>query len=195
MAVDKLVDSTQLDADLASVANAIRTKGGTSAQLAFPAGFVSAIAAIPGGGGDVTIETGTYTPSANTAKPTISFSKTHSKLPVFAAMIDADGYISTSSSNISWYYVNWEQLIGGAVYVSTSSVRYGEVRYAYRGSNGSSLSSSTGTVTASESNTGNSSNAYPRFSVTESGMMPYSGSTSRYWRAGRTYKWIAVWKP
>lgn len=43
-----IVDS----ADLTSVANAIRTKGGTSAQLAFPADFVSAIAAIPSGGGD-----------------------------------------------------------------------------------------------------------------------------------------------
>lgn len=50
MALDKLVDSTQLDSDLTSVANAIRTKGGTSAQLAFPAGFVSAIGAIPTGG-------------------------------------------------------------------------------------------------------------------------------------------------
>ena len=49
MSVDKLVDSTQLDADLTSVANAIRTKGGTSAQLAFPADFVSAIGAIPSG--------------------------------------------------------------------------------------------------------------------------------------------------
>lgn len=49
MAVDKLVDSTQLDADLTSVANAIRTKGGTSADLAFPAGFVSAVQAIPTG--------------------------------------------------------------------------------------------------------------------------------------------------
>lgn len=51
MAVDKLVDSTQLDADLTSVANAIRTKGGTSASLAFPVDFVSAIGAIPSGGG------------------------------------------------------------------------------------------------------------------------------------------------
>lgn len=51
MALDKLVDSTQLDTDLTSVANAIRTKGGTSAQLAFPAGFVSAIGDIPSGGG------------------------------------------------------------------------------------------------------------------------------------------------
>lgn len=38
-------------ADLTSVANAIRTKGGTSAQLAFPADFVSAIGAIETGGG------------------------------------------------------------------------------------------------------------------------------------------------
>lgn len=53
MAVDKLVDSTQLDADLTSVANAIRTKGGTSAQLAFPSGFVSAVEAIPTGGGSI----------------------------------------------------------------------------------------------------------------------------------------------
>ncbi len=50
MAVDKLVDSSQLDADLTSIANAIRTKGGTSASLAFPAGFVSAVQAIPSGG-------------------------------------------------------------------------------------------------------------------------------------------------
>lgn len=57
MALDALVDSTQLDADLTSVANAIRTKGGTSAALAFPADFVSAIAAIPtGGGGDITYD-------------------------------------------------------------------------------------------------------------------------------------------
>ena len=49
MAVDKLVDSSQLNSDLTSVANAIRTKGGTSAQLAFPADFVTAIGNISGG--------------------------------------------------------------------------------------------------------------------------------------------------
>jgi len=68
MAVDKLVDSTQLDADLTSVANAIRAKGGTSAQMAFPAGFVSAVEAIPtGGGGAVLIERGTFTPVSDTS--------------------------------------------------------------------------------------------------------------------------------
>lgn len=57
MALDKLVDSSQLDADLTSVANAIRTKGGTSAQLSFPQGFVDAVGAISSGGG--TTPTGT----------------------------------------------------------------------------------------------------------------------------------------
>lgn len=37
-------------ADLTSVANAIRTKGETSAQLVFPSGFVAAIEGIKGGG-------------------------------------------------------------------------------------------------------------------------------------------------
>lgn len=48
MALDKAVDSAQLNADLTAVANAIRTKGGTSAQLAFPDGFVSVVQAIEG---------------------------------------------------------------------------------------------------------------------------------------------------
>lgn len=39
--------------DLVSVANAIRTKGGTSEALVFPAGFVSAVQAIQAGGGAV----------------------------------------------------------------------------------------------------------------------------------------------
>jgi uncharacterized membrane protein len=49
MGYDAKVDSSQLNSDLTSVANAIRTKGGTSSQLAFPDGFVSAVQAIPTG--------------------------------------------------------------------------------------------------------------------------------------------------
>lgn len=49
MALDKLVDSAQLNADLTSVANAIRAKGGTSTPLSFPTEFVNAIGAIPTG--------------------------------------------------------------------------------------------------------------------------------------------------
>lgn len=45
----KVVDAEQLDSDLASVADSIRTKGGTSGKLAFPSGFKSAVEAISTG--------------------------------------------------------------------------------------------------------------------------------------------------
>lgn len=68
MAVDKLVDSTQLDSDLTSVANAIRAKSGGSSQLAFPSGFVSEIGNIPSGGGNTYLTllgSGSYTKTVN----------------------------------------------------------------------------------------------------------------------------------
>lgn len=49
------------DTELTSVANAIRTKGGTSSSLTYPNGFVSAIENIPSGGGGPTVEDCTFT--------------------------------------------------------------------------------------------------------------------------------------
>ena len=51
MAFDKVIDSAVLDADLTAVADAIRSKGGTSEPLAFPDGFVNAVEGISAGGG------------------------------------------------------------------------------------------------------------------------------------------------
>ena len=54
------------DSSLEAVADAIRAKGGTSAQLEFPADFVAAIGNIPApGGGHFTVLQGTKTPSSN----------------------------------------------------------------------------------------------------------------------------------
>ena len=50
MAYDKIVDSVQLDVNLTSIANAIRGKNGTSEQISFPDGFVTAINALEMGG-------------------------------------------------------------------------------------------------------------------------------------------------
>lgn len=46
------------DSELTSIADAIRTKGGTSEQLEFPDGFVDAVGAISGGGNDNEIPDG-----------------------------------------------------------------------------------------------------------------------------------------
>lgn len=50
MANYKMVDADRLDADLASVADSIRAKAGTTGQIAFPDGFKSAVEGIQTGG-------------------------------------------------------------------------------------------------------------------------------------------------
>ena len=62
-----MTDYLTTDTDLTSVANAIRTKGGTSAQLTFPSGFVTAIQNIPTG---ATLQSKTVNPS--TTSQTVS---------------------------------------------------------------------------------------------------------------------------
>jgi hypothetical protein len=110
MSVDKLVDSTQLDADLTSVANAIRTKGGTSASLAFPADFVSAIAAIPtgGGGGLTTIASGTFTGSNNTqdgGRQIIQIGNKMAKTDFIVKVQAKQGEEFTYNGNYQWVWL------------------------------------------------------------------------------------------
>ena len=127
MAVDKLVDSTQLDADLTSVANAIRTKGGTSAQMAFPAGFVSAVNAIPTGGGGGGIDPfplpeGYYLPAncqkllyAESSAAQICDTGVH---PTLETKVEIAGYFIPGS------YVNYAYLTGCTnppIYISTNN--------------------------------------------------------------------------
>ena len=61
-----MADYKVTDTELTSIANAIRTKGGTQAQLEFPTGFVSSIQAIPTGSGVIqplsVTQNGTYNP-------------------------------------------------------------------------------------------------------------------------------------
>lgn len=96
MAVDKLVDSTQLDSDLTSVANAIRTKGGTSASLAFPADFISAINAISGGGS--TAESGSFIATTGDSL-TIPVTALHTQIVIWHSTFDADSTYSDLGAN------------------------------------------------------------------------------------------------
>lgn len=60
MAIDKAIDGTAFDSKLKSVADAIRSKGGTTDLLAFPDAMVAAITAIEAGG-EYIIEHGSRT--------------------------------------------------------------------------------------------------------------------------------------
>lgn len=69
MAVDRAIDSTELDSKLTTVADEIRTAGGTTEPMSFPSGMVEAITAIQAGGGSSWTDnysvfaTGTFTPT------------------------------------------------------------------------------------------------------------------------------------
>ena len=52
MAVDKAIDSTEFDSKLTTVADAIRTAGGTTATMSFTTGMVDAISSLSSGGGN-----------------------------------------------------------------------------------------------------------------------------------------------
>ena len=92
-------------------------------------------------------------------------------------------------------YVDPEKLWGNGFPYSSSAFRYVVNYYTYRGNSTTSLSSSALICSHTSSETNNAANLYPRYWATETGFQPYTNSTSRYWRSGRTYSWIAIWKP
>lgn len=150
--------------------------------------------ATSGGGSGYAYETGTYTPSEDASRLTIDFSSTHSEAPILAACVDQSSASGASSNSIVlWVYFDPYKLFGAGFPYSTSALRYAVNYYSYRGS-GSSITQSGYVCQYNSSNTSSSSVSYPRYWATESAIYPYSNSTSRYFRSGRTYKWVAVFK-
>lgn len=210
MAVDKLVDSTQLDADLTSIANAIRTKGGTSASLAFPSGFVSAIGDISSGYTDKQILTGVapsgevnLTLSANLPMYAICGRRNITKLTInFGssygfAVSNGNGYNVTNNFNCSDYVFigTGNKTIVSYVFYNNGTTKAtfkgswgGLSQNAFRGTNGMTvldLSSSTGSIAT---NAFYSCNALKKIVIRRNSVMALSNTgaftTSSVWKNG-----------
>ena len=178
---------------LTDVAAAIKAKLGIQTPILASA-FDTAIANIPSG---LEYETGTYTPTTDTFKPTISFANTHATLPSVVAIYDTtNSYSSTSNSNYSFAYIDANTLTGAVLYENSNSstIDYGFVLALYRASNADALVTYFKNLNHSASESGNSDSTYPRYWVSETGFTPSSNSQTRTWKANRTYKWIAIWK-
>lgn len=141
----------------------------------------------PDGGGSPSVsglvyETGTFTPSEDITNPSINFSNTHTTRPFHVLISDIDDTTPTDNSMSMWSMTSWYDMFG-----TTIGTYYARTQYAYQNNSpafgGNFITGLTGATTS-----------YMSYFLTESGVVPYGGST-RYWRAGRTYKWIAVWKP
>ena len=81
-----MTDYIATDTDLTAVANAIRTKGGTSASLEWPSGFSSAIAAIPTG----ITPTGTVSITSNGTHDVTSYATADVAVPLTLGTIRPD---------------------------------------------------------------------------------------------------------
>lgn len=87
------------DTDLTSVANAIRTKGGTSGQLEFPTGFNTAIANIPSGGSEWIDIKNHCTLSANVAQ--LLYALSNGVYCIFGLLLtdESGGYFTLTIDN------------------------------------------------------------------------------------------------
>lgn len=180
-----MADYLVTDTELTSVANAIRTKGGTSANLSFPTEFVSAINAI--GSGGLEYETGTYTPTADTAISTaINFSDTHSAPPAIVIIIEIDGTSTKRDSLLYGCIVRFDALLGDG-YIDNKSTSRKNRGLMYRLLQYNATTTSTGT-SPDYSTSGNS------FSNFVKNVSFRFNTGSEYYRANTTYKWIAIWK-
>lgn len=101
MAYDKVVDSAVLNAGLKQIADAIREKGGTSGNLAFPAAMADAIAAIQAGGGIPSniaeITGGTYTAASDVGQ-ILSIEHGMGKTPTMAVIWSE----ATNAGSLGW---------------------------------------------------------------------------------------------
>ena len=119
-----MATKTVQDSSLTLVADAIRAKGGTSAQLEFPDEFVSAIQNIPTGGGSVVEPkdvnfydydgtlTNSYTAAEFAALSAMPANPSHDGLT-------AQGW-NWSFADAQEYVANYGRLIVGQMYVTTS---------------------------------------------------------------------------
>ena len=133
-----------------------------------------------GGGGGLEYEEGTWTPSEDVTRVTINFADSHTTAPMFVILQDTTGTAPMSTTdNVTCTIANFHNTYGEVPYTSGSSA-YGRLQGGYGGNYAGVAYNNLSSLSSVLSN---------------SSFVASSNSTSRYWRAGRTYKWIAVWKP
>ena len=184
--------------DITTIANlitkSISANGTYNASSDNADGYSSVTVNISGGNSGLDYESGTYTPTDDAARLTISFSKTHTTNPILVAMSDTSSYSNLASdSNTTFVFFDMYRLTGSGFPYSSSAERYAIAYYTYRSSNSSSCSGVQ--ISHNSDDTGSSQTSYSRYWATASAFYPYSNSSSRYWRKDRNYKWIAIWGP
>lgn len=186
---------TRIENAKSNIKTAIENKGVSVPNDALIDTYATYISQISGGSSGLTYETGTYTPTNDIARPTIAFTNVHNEAPIYIGMFDVtDTSNQNTNTNYCWEYFDHYKMWGTSLPYASDGLRYAFIFYYYRST--STTATTTGWVQCSNNSdsSGDGDTSYPRYWVTETDFKPSSNSTTRYWRASRTYKWIAIWK-
>jgi hypothetical protein len=175
--------------DLTKVANAIRTKGGTSSPLEYPDEFVTAIEDISGGSSNFVH--GTFTTGSTTGATSIEIPYTGSGHPVMAVVVVAGGAYNPAYSHwdtsVQRYAVGqWTMtksvMSSNPTYMTSGSQNQGVTTAIYKNSTSSSTSytrtSGMNTNVFSSSNAANAALTCVRFRTNKT--LSYYVNTSSY---------------
>lgn len=186
---------TRIQNAKSDIKTAIENKGVSVPSSALLDTYATYISQISGGSSGLVYETGTYTPTANESRPTISFTNTHNEAPIYVGMFDtADTSEQTINTNYAWEYFDHYKMWGTGLPYASTGMKYAIIFFYYRGTSTTATTSAWLQCTNNSDSSGDGETSYPRYWVTETDFKPYTNSSSRMWRTTRTYKWIAVWK-
>lgn len=141
----------------------------------------------------VEVESGTWSPTSDTTRGTISFSNTHDEPPAAFLVYDAGSTNTSSASNILQLCVDFTALFdsdyGGGFYTNLSKGINVNQFYSSTSAYGYYNTSS---FKYGGKDTRDSQSAYYRYFASETEIRP-NYNPSNYWRARRTYNWVAIW--
>lgn len=197
-----LVDGT----DMTSVANAIRTAGGTSSQLAFPTGFVSAIGDLSGGGGASNLVVGTFTGTTAGSAMTINISYTGNGYPIACVISPSDGAwkangsirdVVQKSALVAWCMIKDDFSSAPTFSSASSAENKSSIFVAYKNStsNASEIAFSGGKdigIFTTSSSAGSSTGPVVRFN-SKTSMSVFIADTAYGFKSGVEYKYRIIY--
>lgn len=188
--------------DLTKVANAIRTKGGTSSPLEYPDEFVTAIQDISGGASNFVH--GTFTTGSTAGASSIEIPYTGNGYPVMAlVVVEGGAYVSGTDwyNSVQRYAVGqWTMtksvMSSTPTYTTSGTQNQGVTTAIYKNSTTSSTSymrtSSMTTNTFSSSNANNSAATCVRF-ISKTSMSVYTHTSSYGLLPSTKYEYFIVY--
>lgn len=171
------------------------TQNGTGIDVT---NYASVDVSVSGGGGSsgLEYETGTWTPSEDIVSYDIQLANTHTVAPSFYVIADcSNNYSGLTHMPINITFLESYQMVGGIFYRGETTPTYGGVFSQKIGPNASQFSTSLISFLYPSTASQSSNTGCARYWATETTIKAYSGYDTYSFRAGRTYKWIAVWAP